>query len=57
MRLTMKERLDRLEKTAQEAVSYVGAANYDHRERAAHAAVAKSRRTGTLVYPQDMEKE
>ena len=54
---TKAEHIEALEQTALAAVSMVGYANDEHRERAAKAAIRKSAETGRYVDPDTMLKE
>lgn len=54
--ITKDEKLKNLLETAYAAISYVGFANYAHRERAAKAAVSESALTGKYVDPADLDR-
>ena len=56
-KITKQMHIDALRATAMSAISYVGRANYSHREAAAKRAVAKSAETGKYVDPEKMEKD
>jgi len=51
----VSQRLENLKQTALAAVSHVGAANYEHRERAARYAITISFKTGRYVDPNEVQ--
>jgi predicted transcriptional regulator len=54
-RINKARHIAALEETALAAISYVGRANYAHRQRAAEAAVEQSAATGRFVNPEEVE--
>jgi predicted transcriptional regulator len=56
-KITKAQHIDALLQTALAAISHVGLANYDHRERAARIAVLNAADKGKYFDPEKVEEE